>query len=176
MAGLLSLRNATLALPGVTVRGLAGFEALASAVISQWLASYSDKVAPLHAQAPPPPSLYVLFLCPVAHQTTSPPAVLCSHQLPGLLSGLPLVRPVSSVVRAGSMVVRQPVANFPRVLQGLRQGFAGSLTVAIASVSLTLKTTTVEFCNVTSALFLMTQRALETTQCVPPRHTNWQLL
>lgn len=116
MAGLMSLRQATLALPATAVKGVAGFDTLAVTVAQQWLASYSET-------------------------------------LPGILSGVPFVRPVHNVVRASSQVLSQPLANYPRVLQGFRQGLFGTVT-----------TTTVEFCNVSTALLIATRNALESAQ------------
>lgn len=78
-----------------------------------------------------------------------------SDKLPGLLFGVPLVRPVSNVVAAGARLVHQPFAAYPRVWQGLRQGIFGGVT-----------TTTVEFCNVSVALLFATQSALSTAQTV----------
>lgn len=78
-----------------------------------------------------------------------------SDKLPGLLVGVPLVRPVTNVVFAGARMMHQPFASYPRVLQGLRQGIFGGVT-----------TTTVEFCNVSMALLFATRGALATAQSV----------
>ena len=44
---------------------------------------------------------------------------------------MPGLRPVHNVVVAGVKLMYQPFASYPRVLQGLRQGVMGGLTVRV---------------------------------------------
>ena len=73
-----------------------------------------------------------------------------NSQIPGIVGGVPLVRPVVNLAQATVKGVMEPLTQFPWVFHGLRDG-----------ITATAQSGTVEFCNVATSLTFALQAALE---------------
>ena len=71
-------------------------------------------------------------------------------QITSLVEGIPIVRPFANVARATTKVLSEPLEQFPAVFSGVYDG-----------LGVTIRTSTVELCNVATALTLSLQTALE---------------
>lgn len=96
-------------------------------------------------------------------------------QVPSILSGIPGVRPVSTVVSAGVNIVREPALQYPNVLQGVRDGVSRGVQVKVSAwyyKAHFAQTTAVEFCNVGASLAFAVQSAFEVAQGVLSRYDD----
>jgi autophagy-related protein 2 len=71
-------------------------------------------------------------------------------QIPGIVGGVPLVRPVVNLAQAAVKGALEPLTQFPWVFHGLYDG-----------ITATAQSGTVEFCNVATALTFALQASLE---------------
>ena len=71
-------------------------------------------------------------------------------QIPGIVTGVPLVRPLANLAHATTQIVSEPLSQFPWVFHGLYDG-----------ISSTAQSGAVEACNVATTLTFALQASLE---------------